>query len=123
MLAYATVGSNNLELSIPFYTDLLATQGAAKLFDHPRGGVLFAKNGKVVLGVLKPFNGLAATVGNGTMLALEMPSREAVDSFYAKALALGGTDEGAPGERGAGFYMAYFRDLEGNKFAACCFGR
>lgn len=122
MLAYATVGSNNLELSIPFYTDLLATQGAAKLFDHPRGGVLFAKNGKVVLGVLKPFNGLAATVGNGTMLALEMPSREAVDSFYAKALALGGTDEGAPGERGAGFYMAYFRDLEGNKFAACCLG-
>lgn len=122
MLAYATVGSNNLELSIPFYTDLLATQGAAKLFDHPRGGALFAKDGKVVLGVLKPFNGLPATAGNGTMLSLAMPTREAVDSFYAKALALGGTDEGAPGERGPGFYMAYFRDLEGNKFAACCLG-
>lgn len=122
MLAYATVGSNNLEKSIPFYTELLATQGAAKLFDHPSGGVLFAKDGKVVLGVLKPFNGLPATAGNGTMLALQLPSREAVDAFHAKVLALGGSDEGAPGERGPGFYMAYFRDLEGNKFAACCLG-
>lgn len=123
MLAYATVGSNNLEQAMSFYTELLATQGATKLFDLPRGGALFAKDGKVVLGVLKPFNGLAATAGNGAMLALQLSSREAVDSFYAKALALGGTDEGAPGERGPGFYMAYFRDPEGNKFAACYLGQ
>lgn len=123
MLAYATVGTNNLDQSIPYYTALLATQGVTKLFDHPRGGVLFAKDGKVVLGVLKPFNGQPATVGNGTMIALQFPTREEVDAFYGKALELGGTDEGAPGERGPGFYMAYFRDLEGNKFAACCLGK
>jgi predicted lactoylglutathione lyase len=75
-----------------------------------------------VLGVVKPFNGEAATVGNGTMIALDMPSREAVDAFHAKALELGGTDEGAPGERGPGYYMAYFRDPDGNKFCACKLG-
>jgi predicted lactoylglutathione lyase len=41
---------------------------------------------------------------------------------HAKALELGGTDEGAPGPRGDGFYAAYFRDLDGNKFAAVFFG-
>jgi catechol 2,3-dioxygenase-like lactoylglutathione lyase family enzyme len=122
MLSYATVGSNDLEKSMPFYTELLALQGVTKMFDHPRGGALFAKDGKPVLGVLTPFNGDAATPGNGAMVAFDMPSREDVDAFHAKALALGGVDEGAPGERGPGFYMAYFRDLDGNKFCACRLG-
>ena len=45
-------------------------------------------------------------------------NQEAVQKFHAKALALGGTDEGAPGERMPGFYAGYFRDLDGNKFCA-----
>ena len=122
MLAYATVGSNDLDKSIPFYTELLTTQGAAKLFDHPRGGALFAKDGEIVLGVLTPFDREPASAGNGIMIALKMPTREAVDAFHAKALELGGGDEGAPGERAPGFYMAYFRDLDGNKLCACCLG-
>jgi catechol 2,3-dioxygenase-like lactoylglutathione lyase family enzyme len=121
MLSYATVGTNDLKKSVPFFTELLGAQGASKVFEHPRGAA-FGKDGKMVLSVLTPFDGKPATVGNGSMIALEMPSREAVDAFHAKALALGGTDEGAPGERGPGFYMAYFRDLEGNKFAVCKLG-
>lgn len=122
MLSYTTIGSNQLEKSIPFYTELLALQGVSKMFDHPRGGAMFAKNGKLVLGVLTPFDRNPATAGNGSMTAWEMPSRAAVDEFHAKALELGAKDEGAPGERGPGYYMAYFRDLDGNKFCACCFG-
>ena len=122
MLSYATVGSNQMEKSIPFYTELLATEGVTKLFDHPRGGALFAKNGKLVFGVLTPYDKNPASVGNGSMISFDMPTRAAVDAFYAKAMALGGTDEGAPGERGPGFYMAYFRDLDGNKFCACRLG-
>jgi catechol 2,3-dioxygenase-like lactoylglutathione lyase family enzyme len=121
-LAYATIGSNDLEKAESFYTALLGTQGVTKLFEHPRGGVLFGKDGQLVLGVLKPFDGKAASSGNGSMVALQLASREAVDAFHAKALELGGTDEGAPGERNPGFYMSYFRDLEGNKFCACKFG-
>lgn len=122
MLSYATIGSNNMDKALPFYTELLGSAGCAKLFDHPRGGALFGKDGKPVLGVLNPFNGQPATAGNGSMIAFDLPSREAVDAFYAKALSLGATDEGAPGERGPGFYMAYFRDPEGNKFCACKLG-
>lgn len=122
MISYVTIGSNNLEKSVPFYTELFGTQGVVKMFDHPRGGVMFARDGKPLLGVLTPFDRKDATIGNGSMVALDMPTREAVDAFHAKALALGGVDEGAPGERGPGFYMAYFRDLDGNKFCACKLG-
>jgi catechol 2,3-dioxygenase-like lactoylglutathione lyase family enzyme len=122
MISYATIGSNNLETSVPFFTELLATQGVAKLFDHPRGGVAFGRDGKLLLGVLTPFDRNPASTGNGAMIALEMPDRAAVDAFHAKALSLGAADEGAPGERGPGFYMAYFRDLDGNKFCACRIG-
>lgn len=122
MLSYATIGSNDFDRSIPFYTALLGSQGVTKLFDHPRGGAMFGKDGKLVLGVLKPADGAAARAGNGAMIAFDLPTREAVDAFHAQALALGGSDEGAPGERGPGFYMAYFRDPEGNKFAACRLG-
>jgi predicted lactoylglutathione lyase len=56
------------------------------------------------------------------MVALVLKERRQVDTLYAKALALGGTDEGAPGVRGPegpqAFYGAYFRDLDGNKLCA-----
>ena len=49
------------------------------------------------------------------MIALTVDSTDKVDAVYAKAIALGGTDEGPPGTRMEGFYAAYFRDLDGNK--------
>ena len=56
------------------------------------------------------------------MIALVMDERVKVDALHARALALGGQDEGAPGVRGEegdqAFYGAYFRDLDGNKFCA-----
>ena len=122
MISYVTIGTNDMGKSIPFYTELLGTQGVTKAFDHPRGGVMFGKDGKMVLGVLTPFDRAPASAGNGSMVALDMPSTDAVDAFHAKAIALGATDEGAPGERGPGFYLAYFRDLEGNKLCACKLG-
>ena len=43
-------------------------------------------------------------------------SRDKVDALHAKALQLGATDDGAPGERVPGvFYGAYVRDPDGNK--------
>ena len=37
-------------------------------------------------------------------------------------LELGGSDEGNPSVRDSGFYVAYFRDLDGNKFCLFCAG-
>ena len=73
------------------------------------------------IGITTPYDGKPATVGNGSMIALQVESSEQVDSVYSKALDLGGSDEGEPGPRGdAGFYAGYFRDLDGNKLNVFC---
>ncbi|MDX1561732.1 MAG: VOC family protein, partial [Gammaproteobacteria bacterium] len=72
------------------------------------------------IGVCKPFDGKPASVGNDSMVALPMLEPSQVDAVHAKALELGGSDEGAPGFRFGGFYAGYFRDLDGNKLAAFC---
>ncbi|HSK02618.1 MAG TPA: VOC family protein [Kofleriaceae bacterium] len=49
-------------------------------------------------------------------LAFQARDREAVDRFHAAALAAGGTDHGAPGERPyhPGYYAAFVLDPAGN---------
>ncbi len=81
------------------------------------GGPMFA--------IVAPFNGEPATAGNGTMAGFAVESHAAVDAFHAKALELGGSDDGAPGPRGPAeskAYMAYVRDPEGNKLCALKLG-
>ena len=47
-----------------------------------------------------------------------MDSKGDIDAFHARALELGATDEGAPGQRGDTFYAAYVRDPDGHKICA-----
>ncbi len=121
MQMYATVGSNRLADAIPFYDALLGGIGWGVLFDDPAGGRFYGDSDKGMFAVVPPFNKEPASVGNGAMTGFAFKSRPEVDAFYAMALALGGTDEGAPGLRGPeeiGAYFAYFRDLDGNKLCA-----
>ncbi len=123
MAGYATVGANNVEKAVAFYEELMGVAGWAKAFDHPRGGRIWRSPSGDMFGVLKPFDEKPATVGNGGMIGLGLDSPAQVDALHAKALALGGADEGAPGPRGGGAaYFAYFRDLDGNKLCAYKFG-
>jgi predicted lactoylglutathione lyase len=72
------------------------------------------------IGLTKPFDGNAATVGNGVMVALAAKDPAQVDRIYKKAIELGAKDEGPAGPRGEGFYAGYFRDPDGNKLNAFC---
>jgi catechol 2,3-dioxygenase-like lactoylglutathione lyase family enzyme len=121
-LVYCTVGSNRLEEAKKFYDALLATSDIAPLFEHPSGGRVYGKEGVPNFAVLGPFNEEPATAGNGSMFAFSFNTRTEVDAFHAKALELGGTDEGAPGVRGPNWYFSYFRDLDGNKLCAFSMG-
>lgn len=123
MIGYVTVGSNDLGKARGFYDSLFASIGAGRLMEFGENFTLYGVNwGVPGVAVCKPYNGDAATAGNGAMVALVLDSRDKVDALHAKALELGGTDEGAPGLRSPegdqAFYGAYFRDLEGNKFCA-----
>jgi catechol 2,3-dioxygenase-like lactoylglutathione lyase family enzyme len=120
MIGYTSVGTNNLEKAVSFYEELLSLLGAKPFFKTDRGIGWGVSPDKPMFSVLQPFDGQAATVGNGSMVAFSVSKPEEVQAFHAKALALGGQDEGAPGSRGNGFYGAYFRDLDGNKLAVYC---
>jgi catechol 2,3-dioxygenase-like lactoylglutathione lyase family enzyme len=117
-VSYATVGSNALEAAKAFYDELLGSAGITPAFEHPSGGRVYGRDGRFCFCVLGPYNGEPASAGNGVMIAFSFDSREEVDAFHAKALALGGADEGAPGLRAPTFYFSYFRDLDGNKLCA-----
>lgn len=122
MIGYATLGTNDLPRAADFYDALLGELGAQRLMDFGRGYAWGTSMERPMLGIMKPFDGQAASVGNGVMVALAAPDRESVDRVHAKALALGGRDEGPAGPRGEGFYAGYFRDLDGNKLNVFCLG-
>lgn len=118
-LLYATVGSNRLKEAKAFYDALLACAGLVRLFEHPSGGRVYGRDGKIVFGVLAPFDGRGATAGKGTMIAFHFDTPDEAANLRARALELGAGNEGAPGFRGdSPFFMSYFRDLDGNKICA-----
>ena len=121
-VSYFTVGSNDLEKAKVFYDALLGSIGMSPRFEHPSGGRLYGKRGMGLFGVLGPYDGGEASVGNGTMGGFSFDTQEEVAAFHAKALELGATNEGDPGDRGPGVHFAYFRDLDGNKLCGYKFG-
>lgn len=117
MIGYTTVGTNDIKKAAAFYDAFFAAMGAKRSMEMDTF-IVWSDGGQSGFSITLPFNGEAATVGNGVMIALAMPDRATVDKMYAKAIELGATDEGKPGPRGGDdspFYAAYFRDLDGNK--------
>jgi catechol 2,3-dioxygenase-like lactoylglutathione lyase family enzyme len=122
MIGYVTVGSNDLDKARDFYDALMPTIGASRIMEFGDNFTMYGSGmSRPGLAVCKPHDG-PATVGNGSMAAIACDSRANVDALHAKAMALGGIDEGPPGVRGdegpQAFYGAYFRDLDGNKLCA-----
>ena len=126
MIGYVTLGTNDIVKARAYYDTLLGSIGAKRLMEFPDefgGFTLWGTGwGKPGVALTRPYDKQAAVAGNGNMVAMVMDSRDKVDAFYAKALELGGSDEGPPGVRGEegdqAFYGAYFRDPEGNKICA-----
>ena len=121
MIGYITLGTNDLERATAFYDTLLAEIGAGRFMESDTFVAWATSPTAPALSLTKPFDGNAATVGNGVMVALAVDSNDKVDAIHKKALELGGTNEGDPGPRAIeGFYAGYFRDLDGNKLNAFC---
>ena len=115
MIGYVTLGTNDLPRAAAFYDELLAIMGAKRFMEFETFIAWAVAPDKPGFAVSKPFDGKPATVGNGTMVALAVDSKEMVHKVYDKAIALGGKDEGPAGPRSDEFYAGYFRDLDGNK--------
>src|SRR6185295_5731691 len=103
MLGYVTIGTNDFEKSKAFYEKALAGLGVRKTLTNDRMQGFGVKGQPGMLAICKPYDGNKAVSGNGPMVALTAPSCDVVNQVHADALAAGGADEGAPGDRGGGF--------------------
>ncbi|MHA6325280.1 VOC family protein [Roseivivax sp. CAU 1753] len=125
MIAYVTVGADDIGRARRFYCAILPALGYG-LREGPEGLNYALRNqpGQSAAPpdfyVKPPFDGRPASVGNGVMIAFEARNQEQVRALHAAALAAGGSDAGRPGFResyGADFYVGYLRDPQGNKIA------
>ena len=126
MFSYVCIGTNDLPRAVAFYDAVMAPLG------HPRFDLDLA-GGNATWGlddpgphlwVTAPFDGAAASPGNGTMVSFLASTRAQVDAVYSAAMMQGAKCEGPPGYRpqyGPHFYAAYLRDPDGNKFNAVCY--
>lgn len=130
MIGYVTIGADDLSLAERFYSAFLPSLGYGLEISHE--GLSYAipvvegVDGPPEFYVKPPFDGRTASVGNGTMVAFQVPTQEMVRRLHAAALVGGGRDEGAPGFRaqyGPHFYVGYLRDPQGNKVALYCASR
>ncbi|WP_243614433.1 VOC family protein [Shimia aestuarii] len=120
MIAYVTVGADDVSRARRFYDAILPALGYA-LREGPEGlsyALPVAPGERPLLPdfYVKPtYDGRPASAGNGAMVAFELRGQAQVRALHAAGLAAGGTDEGAPGFREA--YVGYLRDPQGNKIA------
>jgi catechol 2,3-dioxygenase-like lactoylglutathione lyase family enzyme len=118
MIGYVTLGTSDLQRAAKFYDLIAGELGTGRMMEFETFIAWGKPGGGAGIGLTKPFDGNAASVGNGVMVAFEAQDEAQVQRIYDLALANGGTDEGAPGPRGEGFYAGYFRDPDGNKLNA-----
>ena len=125
MIAYVTVGTDDIARARRFYGAILPALGY-DVSEGPEGLSYSLPLGPGQSPVspdfyVKPtFDGRPASAGNGAMVAFEAQNQTQVRALHAAALLAGGSDEGAPGFRaayGPRFYVGYLRDPQGNKIA------
>ncbi len=123
MIGYVTIGTRDMEKSKAFWTELLSELGASVLMDMERIAFIGTGMDAPMLSVCIPYNEDDPNPGNGNMVAINPGSKEMVDKLHAKALQLGATTDGDPGQRIEDmFYGGYFRDPDGNKAVFFQFG-
>jgi catechol 2,3-dioxygenase-like lactoylglutathione lyase family enzyme len=121
LIAYITVGADDMEAAERFYSAFLPALGYR--LEHYKGDLSYIPPNAPAspdFYVKRPFDGAPASVGNGNMVAFEARDQAQVRELHAAALAVGGSDEGQPGFRanyGPRFYVGYLRDPQGNKIA------
>jgi catechol 2,3-dioxygenase-like lactoylglutathione lyase family enzyme len=102
----------DLEASKRFYSAALEALGRGLSAEGDAYGGYFVADELFVSADGEPTSGLH--------LAFQTPDRETVQRFHEAAVAAGGRDNGAPGERPyhPGYYAAYVLDPDGNNIEA-----
>ncbi|WP_426435090.1 VOC family protein [Bradyrhizobium genosp. P] len=120
MFSHVMLGTNDLDKAKTFYDALLATLDVRPARVDGHRIFYITKTG--VFSVSQPINGEPATHANGGTIGFASSSPEQVEAWHTAGVANGGKScEEPPGVRESAsgkFYLAYLRDLDGNKICA-----
>jgi catechol 2,3-dioxygenase-like lactoylglutathione lyase family enzyme len=120
LFSHIMIGANDLDRAKSFYDTLLGALGVPPAMVD--GHRIFYITPTGIFSVSKPINGEPATHANGGTIGFACKSPEEVEAWHAAGLAAGGTAiEDPPGVRegrAGKLYLAYLRDLDGNKLCA-----
>lgn len=119
IMSHVSIGTNDFDRAVAFYDQVLPALGARRLEQFP-GAAAYGKQ-YPEFWVQTPIDGGKAAVGNGTHFAFFAASQEAVDAFWAAAIAAGAIPDGEPGARphyGPAYYGCFVRDPDGHKIEA-----
>lgn len=123
MIGYITIGVTNLEHARNFYLGLFEDKGAKMVIDAGRIQFIGCKKGEPMLAICEPYDKEPQTAGNGVMLAFPAQDKDEIKARYDRAIELGATCDGPPGQRIPDrFHGAYVRDPDGNKLCFYMFG-
>ncbi len=115
MIGYSTLGSKDLPKAVAFYDELLGLVGGKRVMEMDRIKFYGTDEGGAMLAVCTPADEGPQSCGNGQMVAIPGGSKEGAEALYNKAIELGSTCAGAPGQRFDFFYGGYVHDPDGNK--------
>jgi catechol 2,3-dioxygenase-like lactoylglutathione lyase family enzyme len=118
MIVNICFGTRDLERAGRFYDAVMGAAGFGRTGESERSIYYGTQGQGAGFAVTFPYDGNPASVGNGTMATVGAADRGTVERMHAAALANGGSDEGGPGVRDNGYYVAYWRDPDGNKMNA-----
>lgn len=120
-ICHASLGTNDVSQAKAFYQPLLKILSIELVCEYEHA-VAFGKGGYPEFWLQIPYDKKYSSQGNGVHFGFVATSKNQVDDFYHKALALGAKDNGQPGVRpeyGDKYYGCFVLDLEGNKIEAC----
>jgi catechol 2,3-dioxygenase-like lactoylglutathione lyase family enzyme len=115
MYDHITLRVRDFRASLSFYTAAVAPLGIALSIEDGTSAAFGDRHGFLLTSGREP----TANVH----VAFSAADTDAVDAFYAAALANGGTDNGAPGIRAdyaPNYYAAFVLDPDGNNIEAVC---
>ena len=126
MFSHILLGTNDVSAAKKFYDAVMGTLGIASGdFNEEKQRVYYrSPTGSLI--ITKPIDGNPASVGNGSTIGFKSASAEQAKAFHDAAIVAGGTSiEDPPGWRVNGnkkMFLAYVRDLDGNKLNAIFHG-
>lgn len=118
IINHVSVGVSDVVQAVSFYDAVLAALDIKRSHYIENTAAAYGDHFEFWVGC--PCEGQAGS-GNGTHIAFNAPSKQAIDHFYATAIELGASCEGKPGPRpeyGETYYAAFVRDPDGNKIEA-----